>query len=117
FISLAVALGALRPKSLPDAVFACGDERNVILPPCRDNRCSERLISNPLSRHVRQRNRGSGRGPSLMQPLRDNARILVASAAGTAVEYYDFFLYGTAAALVFGPLFFPAQSAAAQTLY
>jgi MFS family permease len=52
-----------------------------------------------------------------MQPLRDNARILVAAAMGTAVEYYDFFLYGTAAALVFGPLFFPAQSAAAQTLY
>jgi MFS family permease len=52
-----------------------------------------------------------------MKPLRDNARVLVASAAGTAVEYYDFFLYGTAAALVFGPLFFPADSAAAQTLY
>jgi len=52
-----------------------------------------------------------------MQPLRDNSRILVASAAGTAVEYYDFFIYGTAAALVFGPLFFPAQSPAAQTLY
>jgi MFS family permease len=52
-----------------------------------------------------------------MQPLRDNARILVASATGTAVEYYDFFLYGTAAALVFGPLFFPASSPAAQTLY
>lgn len=51
-----------------------------------------------------------------MQPLRDNARILVAALAGTAVEFYDFFIYATAAALVFGPLFFPVQSAAAQTL-
>ena len=50
------------------------------------------------------------------QPLRDNARVLAASLAGTAVEFYDFFIYATAAALVFGPLFFPAQSAAAQTL-
>ncbi len=53
---------------------------------------------------------------SRMQPLRDNARILTASVVGTSVEYYDFFIYGTAAALVFGPLFFPAQSEAAQTL-
>ncbi|HTH28750.1 MAG TPA: MFS transporter [Sphingobium sp.] len=50
------------------------------------------------------------------QPLRDHARILIASLVGTAVEYYDFFIYATAAALVFGPLFFPAQSEAAQTL-
>jgi MFS family permease len=50
------------------------------------------------------------------RPLRDNARVLAASLAGTAVEFYDFFIYATAAALVFGPLFFPAQSAAAQTL-
>lgn len=39
------------------------------------------------------------------QPLR---RIVVASVIGNALEWYDFFLYGTAAALVFAPLFFPA---------
>ena len=50
------------------------------------------------------------------QPLRDNARILAAALVGTTVEFYDFFIYATAAALVFGPLFFPSQSAAAQTL-
>lgn len=35
-------------------------------------------------------------------------RIVVASVIGNALEWYDFFLYGTAAALIFGPLFFPA---------
>lgn len=35
-------------------------------------------------------------------------RIVVASVLGNALEWYDFFLYGTAAALIFGPLFFPA---------
>ncbi|AEA60181.1 MFS transporter [Burkholderia gladioli] len=35
-------------------------------------------------------------------------RIVVASVAGNAMEWYDFFVYGTAAALVFGKLFFPA---------
>jgi metabolite-proton symporter len=37
-------------------------------------------------------------------------RALVASTVGTAVEWYDFFLYGTAAALVFPQLFFPNAS-------
>jgi MFS family permease len=52
-----------------------------------------------------------------MQPIRDKARILTAALVGTAVEFYDFYIYATAAALVFGPLFFPAESAAAQTLF
>ncbi len=34
-------------------------------------------------------------------------RIVMASVAGNALEWYDFFLYSTAAALVFGDLFFP----------
>lgn len=49
-----------------------------------------------------------------MHPIRQNARVLSAALAGTAVEFYDFYIYATAAALVFGPLFFPAQSPAAQ---
>jgi MFS family permease len=43
-------------------------------------------------------------------------RILTAAMAGTAVEFYDFYIFGTAAALVFGPLFFPSTSASAQLL-
>lgn len=50
-------------------------------------------------------------------PIRANSRILAAALVGTAVEFYDFYIYATAAALVFGPLFFPAESAAAQTLF
>ncbi|MDQ2255345.1 MFS transporter [Enterobacter soli] len=34
-------------------------------------------------------------------------KLVIASVLGNALEWYDFFLYGTAAALVFGPLFFP----------
>lgn len=34
-------------------------------------------------------------------------KLVFASVLGNALEWYDFFLYGTAAALVFGPLFFP----------
>jgi MFS family permease len=48
--------------------------------------------------------------------LASNRRVLTASLVGTAVEFYDFYIYATAAALVFGPLFFPSESASAQLL-
>ena len=35
-------------------------------------------------------------------------RVIVASLVGTSLEWYDFFIYGTAAALVFNRLFFPS---------
>lgn len=42
--------------------------------------------------------------------------MLAASLVGTAVEFYDFYIYATAASLVFGPMFFPAASPSAQLL-
>ncbi len=43
-------------------------------------------------------------------------RVLAASLIGTSIEFYDFYVYTTAAALVFGELFFPKASHAAQQL-
>src|SRR5258708_4997708 len=45
-----------------------------------------------------------------------SARIIFASFIGTAIEFYDFYVYATAAALVIGPVFFPHGSATAQAL-
>jgi MFS transporter, MHS family, shikimate and dehydroshikimate transport protein len=43
-------------------------------------------------------------------------QVALASFIGTSIEWYDFFLYGTAAALVFGRLFFPETDALTGTL-
>jgi MFS family permease len=45
-----------------------------------------------------------------------NRRVLAASLVGTAVEFYDFYIYATAASLVFGQLFFPSKSASLQQM-
>ena len=43
------------------------------------------------------------------RPRSSLRQVVLASLIGTTIEWYDFFLYGTAAALVFGKLFFPAK--------
>ena len=43
------------------------------------------------------------------RPRSSLRQVVLASLIGTTVEWYDFFLYGTAAALVFGKLYFPAK--------
>ena len=43
-------------------------------------------------------------------------RILIASLIGTTIEFFDFYIYATAAVLVFPKLFFPTASATAATL-
>jgi len=53
-------------------------------------------------------------GPS--QEKNSIGKVVFASLIGTAVEWYDFFLYGSAAALVFGALFFPESDPVNATL-
>ena len=59
----------------------------------------------------------TGTGAPGTEPERTNiVKVVFASLIGTAVEWYDFFLYGSAAALVFGTLFFPESEPATATL-
>ena len=53
----------------------------------------------------------------MASPITMHRRVLTASLVGTAVEFYDFYVYATAAALVFGELFFPQESSAAQQMF
>jgi MFS family permease len=55
-------------------------------------------------------------GASADTGKRSPRKAAFASWIGSAVEYYDFFIYGTAAALVFGKIFFPAIDPAAATV-
>src|SRR3954454_6122090 len=47
-------------------------------------------------------------GPADRSHPASTRRVIVASLIGTSLEWYDFFVYGTAAALVFNKLFFPS---------
>jgi MFS family permease len=48
------------------------------------------------------------RGPITQRARPSIIKIALTASAGAAIEWYDFFIYGTAAALVFPKLFFPA---------
>ena len=50
----------------------------------------------------------------IMKP--STTRIAFASFIGTAIEFYDFYIYGLAVAMVIGPIFFPGSDPAAQAL-
>jgi metabolite-proton symporter len=49
-------------------------------------------------------------------PVNSPRRVLFASLIGTTIEFFDFYIYATAAVLVFPKLFFPASDAASATL-
>ncbi|RMP33563.1 Major facilitator family transporter, partial [Pseudomonas syringae pv. antirrhini] len=66
-----------------------------------------RMTSTPLSREDND-------APA--QPVNSATRVATASFIGTAIEFYDFYVYATAAALVIGPVFFPQTSGTAQML-
>jgi hypothetical protein len=46
---------------------------------------------------------------------RELRRALIAATVGTTIEWYDFFLYGTAEVLVFGKLYFPNSDSTTAT--
>ena len=53
---------------------------------------------------------------SATAPVNSPRHVLFASLVGTTIEYFDFYIYGTAAVLVFPALFFPASDPATATL-
>jgi metabolite-proton symporter len=50
------------------------------------------------------------------QLARDGRRIAFASLVGTAIEFFDFYIYGITAVLIIGPVFFPAEDPSSQAL-
>ncbi|QDG64227.1 MFS transporter [Pseudarthrobacter sp. NIBRBAC000502771] len=54
--------------------------------------------------------------PGSHQPVNSRGRVIVASLIGTTVEFYDFYVYATAAVLVFPKLFFPGANETTQLL-
>jgi metabolite-proton symporter len=58
----------------------------------------------------------SNAGTTTAKPINSPAQVLFASLIGTTIEFFDFYIYATAAVLVFPPLFFPKSDPASATL-
>jgi metabolite-proton symporter len=56
------------------------------------------------------------RTPPVNTPINKPSQVLFASLIGTTIEFFDFYIYATAAVLVFPKLFFPASDPASATL-
>ena len=63
-----------------------------------------------MSRFIRETGRRQPRRRSRHATPKSLRRVVAGATVGTALEWYDFFIYGTAAALVFGDLFFDPAS-------
>src|ERR1700754_5142399 len=65
-----------------------------------------------MSRFIREGQQATNGEPPAKPETdpRSLRRVVAGATIGTALEWYDFFIYGTAAALVFGDLFFDSAS-------
>ncbi|WP_234343081.1 MFS transporter [Streptomyces fulvoviolaceus] len=59
---------------------------------------------------------GMGAPPTPASDVSARRRVAIATIVGSALEWYDFYLYAAMAALVFGDLFFPAADSTSGTL-
>lgn len=49
-------------------------------------------------------------------PVNSRSKVVIASLVGTAIEFFDFYIYATAAVIVFPHIFFPQGDATVATL-
>ncbi|GEL21964.1 MFS transporter [Pseudonocardia sulfidoxydans NBRC 16205] len=66
--------------------------------------------------HPEQATRRADGGPDVDPDRRAPRKVVLASVIGTTLEFYDFIVYGSVAALVFNKIFFPASSPGVGTL-